>query len=61
MDWSPIGIFIIPFQVLPILDVNTYNKTNYILWKLATRIHHRGRYILNLQSTEDLVQDTAEF
>jgi len=59
-DWSPIGIFIIPFHVSSISDVNTFNKTHYIQRKLATRIHHRDRDILNLESTEDLVQDKAE-
>jgi len=45
------------FQVSPISDVNIFNKTCYIQRKLETRIHHQDRDIVNLQSTEDLVQD----
>ena len=58
-DWSLIGILIIPFQVSPIPEVNTFNKTYHIQWKLATSIHHLDRDILNLQSIEDVVQDTT--
>jgi len=35
-------------------------QTYYIHQKLASRIHHGDRDIINLQSTEDLVQAKAE-
>ena len=58
-DWSPVGIFIIPFQVSPISDVNKFNNTLHPT-KASNNNVPWDSDILNLQSTEDIVQDKAE-